>query len=516
MNRPKPGQFEDRELSPSVEGRRIRGVIPYGVESRDLGGFREIIEPGALAGADLSELVATVNHQGVPLGRYPTTLSTEDRADGWHWSVDPPTSRVDIVEAIERGDIRSGSWRMQVAPGGDRWDGDVRRVHKIAALRDVSIATGTGEHYPAYQDAAVELRTHNPATGQEEVMATEAENTTETVEETATTTEASTEDRSTPTLRSAGGLKVEDRTSEKPSRGLAEEFRAAGFPGRPGELATIDFNPDHFEDRAVTWTGSVDNINKDRYAAGGFPYDQRWAWPAFTRVPVGYEVTSVDVLTQTARSLATAANVVRAIDAVTAKPETGSTLTIVTTSLKQVATIQTNIPNVYLAQPAFNTVVENDLRLAINDGLDKLILDYIAASGFQAPGTDPLIISIRKAVTTLWNAGYAPDTVLLTPAAAEALDVLVSGIASGVNDYVFSPAQFAPGTIFGMRRRISKTIPATAVVDSQALGKLYASPVTLARFEADAGTTNRSNVRMELNAVFGGERQAAAVRIAAS
>lgn len=52
-----------------------------------------------------------------------------------------------------------------------------------------------------------------------------------------------------------------------------------------------------------------------------------------------------------------------------------------------------------------------------------------------------------------------------------------------------------------MNRRISKTIPAPAVFDSQALGKLYASPVTLARFEADAGTTNRGNVRMELNSV---------------
>ena len=48
------------------------------------------------------------------------------------------------------------------------------------------------------------------------------------------------------------------------------------------------------------------------------------------------------------------------------------------------------------------------------------------------------------------------------------------------------------------------------------LGKLYASPVQLARFEAGAGTTNTSNVRLELNAVFGGERAAAAVRIAAS
>jgi hypothetical protein len=108
-----------------------------------------------------------------------------------------------------------------------------------------------------------------------------------------------------------------------------------------------------------------------------------------------------------------------------------------------------------------------------------------------------------------------PDTLLLTPANAEALDVLVSGISGGVNDYVFSPGQFAP-SIFDLNRRISKTIPAAAVVDSTALGKLYAGPVSLARFEENAGATNTSTVRLELNAVFGGERTPAAVRIAAA
>jgi len=201
---------------------------------------------------------------------------------------------------------------------------------------------------------------------------------------------------------------------------------------------------------------------------------------------------------------------------VTAKPETASTLTIVTTALKQVASIYTNVPNIQLEQPAFNTVIEQDLTLAINDGLDKLVLDFIATAGFQAPGTDQLLVSIRKAMTTIMASGYNPDTLLLTPANAETLDTLVSGVASGVNDYVFAPANFAPNQIFGLNKRISKTVPAAAVVDSKALGKLYTSPVTLARFESDAGSTNRGNVRMELNAVFGGERTAAAVRIAAS
>ena len=207
---------------------------------------------------------------------------------------------------------------------------------------------------------------------------------------------------------------------------------------------------------------------------------------------------------------------IRAIDATTAKPETGSTINIASVSLKQVANIQSGVSNIYLQSPTVNTIIENDLRLAINEGLDKLVLDAIATAGFQAPGTDILIVSIRKAITTLRAAGYAPDTLILDPASDAALDTLVSGIAGGTADFVFAAGQFAPGTIFGLSRRVSKTVPAPVVADSSAVGRLYASPVSLARFEASNGTTNTANIRLELNACFGLERVAAAVRIAAS
>ena len=82
--------------------------------------------------------------------------------------------------------------------------------------------------------------------------------------------------------------------------------------------------------------------------------------------------------------------------------------------------------------------------------------------------------------------------------------------------WTFGAGNFAPRSVFGLTIRVSKTIPAPAVVDSQAFGRLYASPISLASFEADGGTTNRTNVRMEGHAVFGVERQAASVRIAAS
>src|SRR4051812_15972052 len=116
-DRPKPGQVEERTAPDLVaaDGKKIRGRVPYGVESRDMGGWREVIEPGAFKATVFDDLVATVDHAGVPLGRHPTTLELEDRADGLHWSVDPPASRADVREAVERGDLKAGSWRMQVA-----------------------------------------------------------------------------------------------------------------------------------------------------------------------------------------------------------------------------------------------------------------------------------------------------------------------------------------------------------------------------------------------------------------
>jgi hypothetical protein len=53
----------------------------------------------------------------------------------------------------------------------------------------------------------------------------------------------------------------------------------------------------------------------------------------------------------------------------------------------------------------------------------------------------------------------------------------------------------------------------TALLDSQAFGRLYVAPVELRSFEANAGLTNRLNVRMETNAAFGVERLSAALRI---
>jgi HK97 family phage prohead protease len=493
--RPQAGSIEERTLDLSVDGRRIRGVIPYGTESRDLGGFTEVIEPGALQRTDLTGLVATVDHAGVPIGRYPATLELSERSDGLHWSVDPPRSRADVVEAIERGDLNGGSWRMRV--GRDEWRGNVRHVHAISELADVSVVTR-----PSY-NAPVELRNHPEEGNMPETVVSPPESPPEPVEP-----RSAPEAPPDPPTPQTGSLRVETRSAGDRPQSLAECFRSRGFPG---ERAVIPWQ--EFEERAVTWTASVDLMNQMRRIGVPLPLDVRYAWPAFPRVAVDASQTSVLVVQQTARSLATPANTVRAIDATTQKPETGSTMNVLTVSLHQVATVQSNVPTVYLLQDAVNTIIEQDLRLAVNEGIDSLVLTALAAAAFHAPGTDVLIASVRKCITTLQGLGYNPDTLILDPASAEALDLAKATTADSF--WTWAP-DFAPGTIFGLSRRVSKGVPAPVVVDSSAFGRLYASPVALANFEANNGLTNSRNLRLELSAAFGTERVGAALRIAAS
>lgn len=198
VTKPTPGEVEQRSAPAelSIDGNTLSGLIPYGVESRDLGGWKEVVEPRALANADLSDLVATLNHQGIPLGRYDSTLTVEDRSDGLAWSVelgDGPTAH-DVRAAVTRGDLNQSSWRMVVAR--DRWEGNVRHVEEIRSLKDVAVVN-TGA-YPA-DSTRVEIREHP----QPEPAKTDTH--TNTSEE----GDVKTKDREKP----RGGLPVEDRSA---------------------------------------------------------------------------------------------------------------------------------------------------------------------------------------------------------------------------------------------------------------------------------------------------------------
>lgn len=196
ITRPGAGELEQRTLpdapAPTVQGNTLHGLIPYGVESRDLGGFTEQIAPGALTAALKDDLVCTLNHDvSRVLGRHPTTLKLEDRAEGMVWSCELPSgpTGADVREAVSRGDLRATSWRMIV--GRDSWHGDRRTVEEIRELRDVAVVTN-----PSYPGAVAELRSEpepSPA---------------------APAAERKPEEATVPESTSApGGLVVEDRTA---------------------------------------------------------------------------------------------------------------------------------------------------------------------------------------------------------------------------------------------------------------------------------------------------------------
>jgi len=495
LARPKPGEVEERTAPDllAADSKRIRGRVPYGVESRDMGGWREVIEPGAFKATVFDDLVATVDHAGVPLGRHPTTLELEDRDDGLHWSVDPPASRADIREAIERGDLKAGSWRMQVKR--DEWRGDVRHVHEIAVLRDVSIVTRA-----AYGEAAqVEYRSQpDPATGQEDnTMATEADNTQDTT--------APPDEQRGLEVRDAGSLRVQERDDTPAFTSLADLYAQRGFFENRSASVTWD------EFRSFTWSAGTVLTDMTPVRREGVPlaHDTRWLYPAFPNTAVDAATTSVQYLRQSARSLAGTA-VIRALDSTSTKPETSTTAEFTNLQLNQVATVQTGIPRIHAAQPMFQSLVEQDLRLSIFEGLDTLAVRGIATAGTLTSKSGTLLVDVRKCITGLQTAGYAPDTLVIDPAGAEALDLLQSYGTEKM--WTWGAANFAPGSVFGLSVRVGKNA-GTAVVDANAFGRMYTSPVELRAFEADGGVSNEQNVRMELNAAFGVERMTAATRI---
>lgn len=509
---------EQRTIDVEVEGvradgRTLRGhAAVFGVLSEDLGGFRERIAPGAFADVLDDDVRLLVDHEPPPLARTKAgTLRLHEDERGLAFEADLPdtTAARDLRESVSRGDVDGASFRFVV--GEEEWQDDVRTIVKVAALRDVTVAT-----YPAYPAASIELRSRTTTGGERRQKGAAsmdpqdgatAENTETTTTETETTEQRSAEQPPAPTP--VGSLRVEERTSAPSRRALSDEFRSRGWPHEAAEIPW-----ETFEQRAITWSPSVNLLGQIDREASPYPFDERYLWSALPREQVDSSVTSVQTLVQVSTTADTVTGTVRAIDAVTPKAEVASTLDLTTTALSGVAAVESDIPTIVLEQPAVDRVINRDLTVAVNNGLDELAVAAIAASDNETPGANH-VISIRAAITTLQAAGYAPDLVVLDPTSAEELDLLVSGLSGGTADFVFGPGQYA-GQLWSLRRVVSKAVSDPVVLDSRAFGRLYVSPARLTTHEQDSGLTNKHRVRLELNAAVAVERQDAAIRLAAS
>lgn len=135
----------------------------FNIRSNPLGGFVEIIMPGAFDDVLNDDTRCLFNHNpNYVLGRNKSTLKLSIDSRGLFYEVpDAPqnqTIRDLVIDPMRRGDINQSSFAFSVARGGDKWYEDedgaiVREIHKVARLYDVSPVT-----YPAYEAATSTAR----------------------------------------------------------------------------------------------------------------------------------------------------------------------------------------------------------------------------------------------------------------------------------------------------------------------------------------------------------------------
>lgn len=152
---------QEGEASSQIDG--IAAV--YNRWSEDLGGFKEMIEPGFFEEVIKNDVRALWNHNpDLVLGRTRAgTLTLEDTERGLGVHIDPPDTQMgrDAVTLIKRRDVTQMSFAFSVKrPGGEEWsrekDGSIRRLLKKGGadrLYDVSPVT-----YPAYAQTSVHAR----------------------------------------------------------------------------------------------------------------------------------------------------------------------------------------------------------------------------------------------------------------------------------------------------------------------------------------------------------------------
>jgi len=155
------GEHTQPEIRQDEEGRNfIEGYgIIFGRESQNLGGFIEVIEPGAVnSSTDMSNVIGKYNHSKM-IGRVTNgtlTMSVDDI--GVRYRIQLPQSEDYLREMIGRGDINGSSFAFDVRKGGDQWEeldnGLMKRtIRSFSTIYDIGPVDS-----PAYLETSAALR----------------------------------------------------------------------------------------------------------------------------------------------------------------------------------------------------------------------------------------------------------------------------------------------------------------------------------------------------------------------
>ena len=156
--------MERRVLESAVgsKGRTLYGYAARFNEPTDLGGFSEIIRPGAfkrsLASGEAQKIRAIYEHDGRSLlGRLGAgTLRLKEDAEGLAFEIDLPDTSLgrDLPVLVERGDVAGCSFGFIAQ--GEQWEGETRH------LTDVDLFEITITATPAYDTTTVQVRGKQP------------------------------------------------------------------------------------------------------------------------------------------------------------------------------------------------------------------------------------------------------------------------------------------------------------------------------------------------------------------
>lgn len=149
------------EVRARNEKRSIGGYAAvFNKESRNLGGFVEIVDPGAFNGSrgdGWPDVIARYNHDdNMLLGSTGGgTLRLKVDGTGLDYEVDPPAARADILELVDRGDVRKSSFAFRTIEDDWRTNDQGFPVRTLLKAQLVDVAP---VNTPAYPDSTAGLR----------------------------------------------------------------------------------------------------------------------------------------------------------------------------------------------------------------------------------------------------------------------------------------------------------------------------------------------------------------------
>ncbi|MFJ8163820.1 HK97 family phage prohead protease [Streptomyces sp. NPDC096136] len=149
------------ELRAQSDTKTIGGYAAvFNRQSSNLGGFVEVVDPAAFnasRGDGWPDVIARYNHDdNMLLGSTGSgTLRLMLDGTGLDYEVDPPRARADILELVQRGDVRKSSFAFRTIE--DEW-GTTDQGFPMRTLLRVQLVDVAPVNTPAYPDSSAGLR----------------------------------------------------------------------------------------------------------------------------------------------------------------------------------------------------------------------------------------------------------------------------------------------------------------------------------------------------------------------